>query len=521
MTQWDKQHKQDIDSAFERIEVPESLFTFAKELPYRLESELSSQPNASESTGNSKRRNQWMRLKQVAIATVVTLTLTVSIGSAVSPTFAEYIKSLFDRPTLDTGLQSAAKQGFSQETQASVTDQGITLKVKEVLADSNRLIFTYSIENQKGETLDPLSLFEKEVWGTDIYFQKGKDTFTVIDENGKEVSTSILYETNSGRDVKQSFKDVIPHAPYADMTFSLNENQVSKKLFVAINIHEINSVKGKWELKVPVDLEKSLASTKEIPIQQNYTTPDGLRIDLQKVTFSPTATSFDIQTEWTKEAKEKMQNHPEFFFPNSSVFSHHRPHYQILDGEGTVLGTSRAGSEKEIKLQPVSARTEEDMKKGEKTIWHQSYAPFSKEKKLFFKLIGIERTEYPGKQIVINPKTLKEKPVTLEYNGTRYTFTNFSVDKEKNQAVLEAEQIVTTMGGGFKFTDEQGKEYMKDYEASKVTLETIDPSKGINKMSAKIVLKGFTEIPEQLTITLTTAGVYYDNVDWLVEIPQP
>lgn len=521
MNQWDKQQKQDIDNSFERIEVPESLFTFAKELPYRLESEIPSKQNASESTVNKKRRNPWMRLKQVALATVVTLTLTVSIGSAVSPTFAEYIKSLFDRPTLDTGLQSAAKQGFSQITQATVTDQGITLKVKEVLADSNRLIFTYSIENQKGEALDPLSIFEKEVWGTDIYFQQAKDTFKVIDENGNEVSTSILYETSSGRMVQQSFQDVIPHAPYADMTFSLNENQVSKKLFVTISVNEINEVKGNWELKVPVDLEKSLASTKEVSIQQNYTSPEGLHIELQNVTYSPTATSFDIYTEWTKEGKDKMKDHSEFFLPQSEMYSYHAPHYEIIDEAGAVLGTSRAANDRELKLQPVSRRSDRDMKKGEKTTWHHSFAPFSKNSKLTFMLKGIERTEYPFKKIVLNPKNLTEKPVTLEYKGTKYTFTNFSIDKAKNQAILEVDQIVTTMGGGFELTDNKGRTYAEDYEASKVTTEPLDQSKGLNKMNARIVYTGVTELPEQLTVTLTTAGVYYDNVDWLVEIPQP
>lgn len=520
MNQWDKQHKQDIDAAFERIDVPDSLFTFAKEIPLRPESEFSKSSREIETPILYGRKKFGMRLKQIAIASVATFALSVSIGSAVSPTFADYIKTLFDRPSLDPGIQSAAKQGYSQETQSSVTDQGITYKVKEVLADSNRLIFTYSIENEKGETIDPLSMFEKEKLGKDDYFQKGRDSFKVIDENGNEVSTSMDYRLSSGRYVTQSFKKIIPHAPYADMTFSLNENLVGKNLFVSIDLYEINSVKGNWKLKVPVDLEKSIASTKALPIEKDFTTPEGLRVELQKVIYSPTATSLDIQSEWTKKGKEKMNNQHELLMPPGDMYSYHGLHYQIADEQGQVVGMSRPFNDVDPKLAPVSSRQEDDLKTGSKTIWHHSYAPFGQNKKLFFVLKGVGRTEYPNVKEVINPNNLKAKPVVMKYKGTSYTFKDFTYDKQKQEATLAVEEIVYGMGGSLVITDQKGKEYKPDYQSSKGYWKEIDKDKGFYNFSSELVFKGVTEAPEQLTVTLTTTGIYYDQDDWKVEIPQ-
>ncbi len=462
-----------------------------------------------------------MKLKIVGAATAATLVLGVFVGATVSPTFAEYIKSFFDRPTLDTGLQTAAKQGFSQETQAAVTDQGITFKVKEVLADSNRLIFTYSIEDVNGKPIDPVNIFEKVVWNKyENYFIKGNDAFYITDDEGNVVSISTNYQTAKGRIVTQSIRQVLPHPPYADLTFRLKEDLKSKNLYVNIDVHEINSIKGRWKLKVPVDLEKSLAATKTVPLNEQYITPEGLRIELQNIVFSPTATSFDIKSEWTEEGKEKMKDHPEFFLPQSKSYSYHGLRYQIVDELGNVVGTNHPLSKEQEKRIPVSTRADEDMENGEKTVWHHSFAPFKESKSLYFVLNGVVRTEYPFKEMVIEPKTLEDNPVTMEYKGNSYTFKKFTVDKKTNTAVLEIDQIVTEMGGDFQLTDTTGKIYRLDHIASKGEWEPVNGKKDFFKLRYKAIFKDFKEVPQKLKVTLLTAAVVYDDVNWKVELPK-
>jgi uncharacterized membrane protein len=172
------------------------------------------------------------------------ITIGISAGAYLSPTFAAYIKSFFVRPDLDEGLQIAAKEGFSETTEASVTDNGITLKVKEVMADANRLILTYSLEKENGEFIDPTILFESEEWGPGraIYFVKDLNTFYITDKDGDIVSTSTNYRTKKGRFVTQYINRVFPHYPYADLMFELNHSASdSKQLFANISINKIGS----------------------------------------------------------------------------------------------------------------------------------------------------------------------------------------------------------------------------------------------------------------------------------------
>lgn len=71
------------------------------------------------------------------------LLLTISV----SPTFAAYVKSLFNGS--DKELQYAAQEGFSQKVNASVTDRGYTLEIEEILADPMRIVAVYSIRISK------------------------------------------------------------------------------------------------------------------------------------------------------------------------------------------------------------------------------------------------------------------------------------------------------------------------------------------------------------------------------------
>ncbi|XOS91420.1 DUF4179 domain-containing protein [Brevibacillus laterosporus] len=103
------------------------------------------------------------------------LLLTVSVGSYVSPTFAAYVKSLFEGSS-DKELQYAAQEGFSQKVNASVTDQGYTLEIKEILADPMRIVAVYSIKDQQNNFIHPDKLDISKVEVTDLKGNVIKET---------------------------------------------------------------------------------------------------------------------------------------------------------------------------------------------------------------------------------------------------------------------------------------------------------------------------------------------------------
>ncbi|WP_410594110.1 DUF4179 domain-containing protein, partial [Bacillus sp. SIMBA_074] len=56
--------------------------------------------------------------------------------------------------SIDPGIKKAAQNGFAKKVQASATDQGITLTVKEVMADPLRISMVASLTDQNGKPLD-------------------------------------------------------------------------------------------------------------------------------------------------------------------------------------------------------------------------------------------------------------------------------------------------------------------------------------------------------------------------------
>lgn len=77
----------------------------------------------------------------------------MAIGTQVSPAFAAFLSSFFQTITGEAGLRQAAKQGFSTELNQAVSDNGITLRVKEVIADPTRIVLSYVLEDAQGRIL--------------------------------------------------------------------------------------------------------------------------------------------------------------------------------------------------------------------------------------------------------------------------------------------------------------------------------------------------------------------------------
>lgn len=99
---------------------------------------------------------------------------------SVSPTFAAYVKSLFNGS--DKELQYAAQEGFSQKVNASVTDRGYTLEIEEILADPMRIVAVYSIKDQQKNFIHPDKLHISNVEVTDLKGNVIKETKTYMVE---------------------------------------------------------------------------------------------------------------------------------------------------------------------------------------------------------------------------------------------------------------------------------------------------------------------------------------------------
>jgi hypothetical protein len=506
--------KSEVQKSIDEIKVPESIFTFAKELPYKMEEQAKPKP---------PRKSKWKKWLTVAAASV---TIGISAGAYLSPAFAAYIKSFFIRPDLDEGLQAAAKEGFSEKTEYSVTDNGITLKVKEVMADANRLILTYSLEKENGEYIDPTILFDTEEWGlgNTMYFVKDLNHFYITNEQNHMISESTTYQTKKGRMVSQFIARVFPHYPYADLMFELNADD-AKQLFANIEIEKIGSTEGNWHLKIPVNIKKSMQATTTLPVNQQYVTNEGLLINFKNVVYSPTLTSLDFETKWTEKGKELMEDKPEYFLPNGE-YSHHAIHYDIIDSNGNVVATTLPSNEDNRSKRMILAdSTEYSPRKMNETKWRHSFIPLPKGEKLTFVFRGIERVEYPNKSITFNPTKLKEQPISFDYKGNSFTIQNFRLETNKDGkrvGILEIEERVHLAGGGFELSDEHGNVFtINNKDTSRVSIIGYDKETMTYHVKMGLEIEGIEKMPAQLTLTLKDVTVLYKDGNWKVPIPSP
>lgn len=512
MSSHDDLIKQKIESSINHIPVPESIFAFAKELPFQVEKQQN--PRLT-------RKPRWRKWLAVAAASIF---IGISTGAYISPTFAAYIKSFFIRPELDEGLQTAAKEGFSQKAEAAVTDHGITFRIKEVMADTNRLIFTYSLENKNGKLIDPTILFEKEQWGPKqtMYFVKHANEFYITNEKGEVVSTNRTYQTNTGRMVSQSIDQVFPHGHYADLMFSLNDKaREAKQLFIHIDLNQIGTVNGQWKLEIPVNIDKSMLVTKTVPIGQTYVTDDGLQITVKNLIHSPTLTSIELETSWTEEGKERLKSHPEYWLGDQMFY---QPLFDIVDSNGNIVATTLPRWDIEESKSAVFVYKKELPSSRQPNVvrWRYSFLPFSSKGTYTFVFRGIERMEYPDQSLAFSAEELKKHPISLHYKGNTLTIHQLRLEtnkENKSVGILDVETN-TYLGMDFQLRDETQQVYTINQKNSWLpTIISYDEKKMMYKIKSNVEVEGMDKIPKQLTITLKSVIVFDPSENWHVSLP--
>ncbi|NRS52081.1 DUF4179 domain-containing protein [Brevibacillus sp. HB2.2] len=232
------------------------------------------------------RRRSVFRSKKwtsIGIASAVVLGLLGTMQ--VSPTFAAYVKSIFAQGVFnDEGLQQAARQGFSETSNVSVTDQGITLEVKEIIADPVQVIVALMIKQSDGKQLGP-------EWKTASNSQS--NAVELLDAKGAVISD----------DGGTSFEDNVGFIRF--ILGKKGQEPLPKTL--SIHFDKIGDRKGNWKLQVPVTMAKTTAATTVLPVNQTQVTKHGLKMTLHQIVNTPTTTRIELETQWTEAAKKQLE----------------------------------------------------------------------------------------------------------------------------------------------------------------------------------------------------------------------
>jgi hypothetical protein len=476
------------------------------------------EPQAPEPVRKAGKR-KWKRWAYAAAGTL----LAVSVAASVSPSFASYLtQSIFNRNNqmIDLGLQMAGEKGFVQQGNYYVTDNGITLRVLDVVADPTRIALSYVLEKEGGGHLDPdFDPRFREEAGNRVY---------LTDTKGNKLADMSSWGRND---------------PYGIIGFQL-ENNIPEKAVVHFELSRvggfagIGAKEGRWELQVPVDMKKGLEATRSTAVNLQHTTGQGVSINIKTLLFAPTKSQLEFETSITGSAKKKLQELVEresrlgIAEEGADAYRDYTYgiSYRLLDEKGRVVagksGPVLPSGERE--RNPIDSSGVH--KPFGRTVWKDGFVPLGEAKRLTFVLDAVDMEEPSDFSLSFTPDNLKKSPVTGQYQGSTIKIKSFVVKRDwdikkrppffedESHAIIELEGVHPQNTGTFTHwvvTDENGRTYKAMVSGGE---EDPDAS-GNRKFTSTLRVYGLKHEPKKLTLSLTRIMKRHTDVDWKVDIP--
>lgn len=497
----------DDEASAERVEllIPD---TFTQDVLQKIE-RLEHMPSLNETTPipnsiNWKARSVLI-MKKMTIA-VAGLTVTIAVGTFVSPTFANYVNSLFQHEQkVDNGMIEAGKHGFTTPLGLKVTDQQITFAVKEVLADPLRIAVLSELTDQNGKRLDKDRIEEVDVKLTD---EKGK---AIFDEDG-------------GYSFKMQGDYVIIKQELTELIARNKKIPDSMQMEIAITM--IDGKAGNWNIVVPIDMKKSKAASKTVKINQQYQTSSGVVVDLRRADFVPSGTLVSLDLKATAQRTQQIkdlirENGLPTTDPKAGEWSikHDVSHalaslelaYTLRNEKGEVvaawddLDTDGLKISKNTIINGITGEGEDNYI----SLFH-SFLPL-KEKALTFTLEKVYSHEPAAFAQHVSLSALTTKPMETDYEGNRIAFTDYLVKTDKKEVkvndmpVRETGSVIAFTAqlahdvvdvDGWQAMDKDGRTY--DVEVTKNAEWTKD---GNVSMTGLLILPDLPRNTKELTLT--------------------
>jgi hypothetical protein len=390
-----------------------------KELDDRLDARM-----VQMKTPKPSRRMNWQKIALTAAASIL---LIFPLGMLTSSTFADYIKSIFMQDD-DPGLKEAFKNGYSQSINKEVTDKGITVKVKEVVADLNRISISVEMINENGEMIDP-TLTKS---GTD-------GDYYLTDKRGKFIQHGTLSPawSSAGKPLGGIIEFDYPTGPNTEtVILHLNLTNIGVKTN-ELGTEEIDpGVNGSWELKIPIDTRKGKNASKVTKLNKSWNGQHDLKLTLDELMLSPSMTRLMYHVDQSQQVMQLPDD-------EASDLKAVNMSYFITDEHGKKVAT----------LSPEATSS------GSETSTNSEiqHPPLPKSKYYVFHLVGITYANIVKKETFsISNKTL---PITKNTREGKITIKAISKNPEGKTVIkLEGVRSKNMETYVWKLRDELGQE---------------------------------------------------------------
>ncbi|WP_198510321.1 DUF4179 domain-containing protein [Bacillus solitudinis] len=448
-----------------------------------------------------RKKRYWKKLVSVAAILMVA----IGLSTSVNPAFAQWVGGLFsDGGGVDEGLQMASEAGFMERVNEEVTDQGLTFKVEDVVADTSRVVFSYQVLSKSGKLKN-------------IYFDLAEDVNEVLvtTEQGDPIDVSSLGWGFTG--------------DYGIIEFSTPRVEGMKEMIVTFQLRELDGKEGEWYLEIPVNLEASLAAATTVPLEES-TNEHGVNVQLKEVRSAPSTKELFYETKFTDEEQVRIEAEIEEIeeeFGEEIVHSFTRfgtaISYHIVDESGKLIYQKESFFEdfgQSSDSRSISG-SGEDLGETGHLAWKESFIPQRDEQNLSFVLDGMIKTEPADFEITFKPEDLKKEPISFEYEGNYFTIkeakrkNNYSLRKSLFPLNIERNFAIEIKGSkegqssemrDWVLIDEKGNAYplLKRESIFNKTNE-----EGRYLTTSTLWSDRLDDAPEEITLRLLSVTRYY------------
>lgn len=437
---------------------------------------------------------------KIGAALLIVLVSTVILSL---PTLADTLRSLFSHNTfVDMGLLRAREFGLVQHPDIMVEDKGYTVRINEVVADSSRVVLALQLFDQDG----------KHQRNNLTFHRASKNSIKIKDDQGRIVGD--MYDYGGTED----FYYMVCSFPEPVQTDRITiEGQIAQ---LGNELRHIPPLQGNWNFNFPIDLQEANKKTTVTPIEQIYTSPDGMTVTLKKIIRTATGVRLEIDTELSDEALNRS---------SGELWKEQRLKFHFEDQQGQEIhsvNTRKAWSyDRLIKESQVPGDRPGVMH------WNYLFQSLPEDKPYTFVFDGYSISEHDRASIQFEPSKLKEHPVSIRFDGDELMLRNFTLEPSRPGS-NDLEGVLHLDGklrNEERFNQWQLSE--PDGEKYKVSMGGTSYPEASNWKDGYIVMEGarkgeffkfhaagLTTIPDKLQLTRTVVDRLHTNVDWSVQM---
>jgi hypothetical protein len=392
-----------------------------------------------------------------------------------------------------------------------IVDQGYTLKISDVLVDRSQIIIITEQSNPEGSKI-PV-----------VYPEAGR--IHITDGKGNRVA-SMAVDTRLGSGKYQRFvfqlNDDLP-----DHVFVRGELSYLKiPDYYNIDTGEItaSNTTVDWSFQFNIDMTKAKSMAVEAPMNNTYTTPEGLKLDMTQLVRTPNGTRLDMNISLDDQLRAKVG---EDWAKDMDIMYHieipETNEYRIFNG------SRPNGRQAKIRFRDMSGLMDGGPLKLSET-WDPAFVTVDA-KKIRFVLEGYTIPVWEEKSVEVDLDKMRKDAeiytyvLQFEQYGDEILFSDFNY-KPVWESYDKNNSLVLNGTGTFRNAFVGDRWVAVDSEGTEYPVEVVgypdQPNSNGEYVADKLkmVIRGFyKEDGTKLTLKRTVVNREYRDVNWEVDLP--